>query len=148
MLSQARGSSPVPSRGPEGAEDPGRGSLPRLLFLGDLWFSSIGIKMLCSWEVRMGPSSGHTTIPTQSPGQALLIGARDQCHAPHTPGISVRYGVFRTPPRGRRSQPLTLHLPCPRSPRTGLKGSTGSSKAWGHSREGGSPVFYRQGSLF
>lgn len=126
MLSQARGSSPVPSRGPEGAEDSGRGFLSPLLFLSDLWFPSIGIKTPRSSEVTMGPGGGHTTMCTQFPGQASPIRGRVLCHVPRALGHLSQVLSSSTSPRGQRSQPLTLHLSCPRNPRSGFKGSAGA----------------------
>lgn len=74
----------------------------------------------------MGPSGGHTTMRTQSPGQASPIRGRDPCHVPRAPGHLSQVLSSSTSPRGQRSQPLTLHLSCPRNPRSGFKGSAGA----------------------
>lgn len=130
VLSQARGSSPVPSKGPEGAEDPGRGSLHPL---SDPWFQSIGIKKkkkkTCCGLGRSGWGLAVVTWPYMLSPQRQASPTRggDLCHASHARGHHIRSWGLRTSPRVKN-----LGLSGPRSPGTGLKGRLGKLDLGSH----------------
>lgn len=125
VLSQARGSSPVPSKGPEGAEDPGRGSLHPL---SDPWFQSIGIRKKKKTRCGLGRSGWGLAVVTWQ----YMLSPQSRHHRPevgtcamlHMLGdITIRSWGLKTSPKGQKSRSIR-----PKKPRNWVEGLTGETR--------------------
>lgn len=119
VLSQARGSSPVPSKGPEGAEDPGRGSLHPL---SDPWFQSIGIRKKKKPAVVLGGQGGASLLSHGHICSVPRAGITDQRWGPVPCSTCSGTSQLGLGDLGPLQEVKNLGLSVPRSLGTGLKG--------------------------